>query len=124
MSPADRREIVHEVERALARILNPLLERLAHMSQQLDALKAQLDRNTSVTSSAVAALTAIKGQLDDALAHMRDNDGDTSKLQDLSDTLGRNSDALAAAIANTSGQPSTPAPADSGSTPPSSTPTT
>jgi uncharacterized small protein (DUF1192 family) len=70
-----------------------IIERLSLMAGELDALRAQVARNTDVDSAAVALLRGIKAKLDAAIAA-----GDPAALQALSDTLGSSTDSLAAAI--------------------------
>lgn len=74
-----------------------IIKNLQTMSNQLDALKAEVAENKSITNSAITLLTGLKAKLDDAIAS-----GDPQQLQQLSDELGASNDALAAAItANT-----------------------
>jgi ATP/maltotriose-dependent transcriptional regulator MalT len=90
-----------KVNRALER----LEERLTRMEKRLmtaiDNLRAQVERNNSVTESAITLLQGIKTQLDNAIAS-----GDPAAIQALSDTLGTETDKLAAAVvANTPAAP-------------------
>ena len=76
-------------------VLNQLKDQVNKMSVQLDALTAQVTKNTDVVNSAIALIGSIKAQLDAAGT-------DPIKLAALSATLGSSDDALAAAIvANT-----------------------
>ena len=69
------------------------------MSVQLDALTAQVAKNTDVVNSAIKLIGNIKAQLDAAGT-------DPVKLAALSATLGTDDDALAAAVvANTPAEP-------------------
>ncbi len=93
------------VERALERIADAL-EGLnlsgVIMSQEMDELLAQVERNTSVIGSAAGAFAGIKAQLDKAMADLTSSGADTAKLAALSAQLAANSDRLAAAtVANT-----------------------
>lgn len=90
------------VARALDRntnALNALSTQMAkgfqQMAGELDALKAAVARVKTVEDSAVALLQGLKQKLDEAIAS-----GDPAALQALSDTLGQDSDALAAAVAS------------------------
>ena len=72
----------------------------------IDDLKAEVARNVTVETSAVALIQGIAQQLKDALAA-----NDTAALQDLTTQLSGSADALAAAVAaNTPAAPSAPAP--------------
>jgi hypothetical protein len=71
--------------------------KISHMANELDALKAAVEQNQTVTASAITLLQGLKQKLDEAIAS-----GDPAKLHDLSAELGQSTDALAAAItANT-----------------------
>lgn len=75
-----------------------------HLMSALDNLRAQVERNTSVTDGAITLLQGLKKQLDDAIAS-----GDPAALQALSDNLGAETDKLAAAVtANTPAAAPTP----------------
>ena len=73
------------------------------MSAQLDSLRAQVERNTTVSESAITLLNGLKQQLDDAIAS-----GDPNALQALSDQIGAETDKLAAAV--TANTPAAPTP--------------
>jgi len=63
----------------------------------IDDLKANVDQNTSVVQSAITLLGNLKTALDAAIAS-----GDMGQVQALSDQIGQNDSALAAAVnANT-----------------------
>jgi len=67
------------------------------MSQQLDDLKAAVEKNISVVDSAITLIQGIKAQLDAAIAA-----GNPQALADLSASLGAETDKLSAAVvANT-----------------------
>lgn len=69
------------------------------MSQELDALEAEVTRNTEVDQSAVTLLTGLAAQIESMKT-------DPVKLQGLADSLRSSSDALAAAVvANTPAAP-------------------
>lgn len=71
--------------------------RLITMSDQLTALTAKVEANATVTESAITLLTGLKSSLDEAIAS-----DDPLALADLSDRLGAQTEALAAAVtANT-----------------------
>ncbi len=79
-----------------------ILERLKHMSQQLDDLTAQVTANTDVVNS---ALTLIKG----LAAALEAAGTDPAKLDALKASLKASDDALAAAVAaNTPAAPPAP----------------
>jgi hypothetical protein len=71
------------------------------MAGELAALQASVARVKTVEDSAIALLQGLKAQLDAAIAS-----GDPAALQALSDALGTDSDALAAAV--TANTPVTP----------------
>lgn len=67
------------------------------MANALENLRAQVERNTAVDQAVIELLVGLKTKLDDAIGA-----GDLGAVQSLSETLGRSTDALAAAIvANT-----------------------
>jgi len=74
--------------------LNHIDGRITLMAGELDALKAQVARNTEVEESAILLLNGLKEKLDAAIAA-----GDPAALQALSDALGAETDKLAAAVA-------------------------
>lgn len=77
-----------------------------HIMSALDNLRAQVERNTSVTDSAITLLQGLKSQLDAAIAS-----GDPAAVQAVADTLGSETDKLAAAVtANTPAAAPTPTP--------------
>jgi hypothetical protein len=86
--------------RQLQAVLNALSRiegKVNQMAGELDDLKAAVARVKTVEDSAVALLQGLKQKLDDAIAS-----GDPAQLKALSDTLGQDSDTLAAAVtANT-----------------------
>ena len=84
---------------SIQHLLEKSVERINHMSVQLDALTAQVAKNTDVVNSAIKLIGNIKAQLDAAGT-------DPVKLAALSATLGTDDDALAAAVvANTPAEP-------------------
>lgn len=90
----------------LNRMLRRIFEKVNNMAGELDALRAEVANNTTVANSAVALLQGLKAALDAAIAS-----GDMSQVQALSDQLGQNDTALAAAVAaNTPTPPPTPTP--------------
>lgn len=71
------------------------------MGKQLDALKAEVAKNTSVIDSAETLLRSLKTKLDEAITS-----GDPAQLEALSAELGQSSSELAAAVvANTPAEP-------------------
>ena len=75
--------------------LRYLILQVRTMSEQLDALQAQVERNTAVDQSAIELLNGLAAQI----AALKD---DPAALQALADNLTASSDALAAAVvANT-----------------------
>lgn len=82
---------------ALIRLVTQVLAREEHMAGALDALKAQVTQNTTLIGGAIALIQGLKAKLDEAIAA-----NDPAALQALSDELGAQDAALAAAItANT-----------------------
>lgn len=71
-------------------------------------LEAKVAANTDVVSSAVALLQGIKAQLDKVIA---DDNLENASLDALSDSLGKSTDALAAAVAANTTASEAPAPA-------------
>lgn len=91
----------HEKLDRLHRLLMELNRKVETMAGELDALTAQVARNTDVETSAIVLLNGIKAQLDAAILS-----GDPTKLTALAATLGTSADALAAAVvANTPAVP-------------------
>jgi hypothetical protein len=83
-----------------------IIQNQENIMKELDDLKAEVARNTTVEKSALALIQGFKGQLDAAIAS-----GNPQALKDLSTQLGANDDELAAAVAaNTPAAPPTPAP--------------
>ncbi len=77
--------------------LQEINQKLDHMAQELDDLKAAVAAETEVTQSAIALLNGLKAKLDAAIAA-----GDPAALKALSDSLGKDTTDLAAAVtANT-----------------------
>lgn len=82
---------------AILKALEQLNGRINLMAGELDALKAQVQRNADVEESAIVLLQGIKAKLDAAIAA-----GDPAAIQALADSLGAETDKLAAAVvANT-----------------------
>lgn len=75
-------------------LLYLVLHQEVRMAGELDALRAQVTRNTEVDESAIVLLNGIKALLDAAIAS-----GNPQALLDLSTQLGTSTDALAAAVA-------------------------
>lgn len=73
--------------------LNTIFARLELMSAQLDALTARVAANNDVVQSAITLLRGLKEQLDAAGT-------DAAALQELSDSLGAQTDQLAEAVAS------------------------
>lgn len=69
-----------------------LNQKLDKMSEQLDTLIAEVARNTTVEQSAIVLIQGLKAQLDAAGTN-------PVKLKALSDSLAKNDDDLAAAVA-------------------------
>lgn len=91
----------HEFNELKNLVLN-LTTKANTMSASLDALTAEVARNTSVDQSAIALLNGLKAKLDELIA-AGNND---PALQSLADSLGTSSNDLAAAVAaNTPAQP-------------------
>jgi hypothetical protein len=99
------------VERALERIadaLDGLNLSGVIMSQEMDAIVAQVERNTTVVGSVADAFAGIKAKLDEATAELSASGVDTAKLASLSAQLAANTDKLAAAVVTNT--PAAPAP--------------
>lgn len=100
---SDIQDSLDRIELKLDRVLS---QEVKNMSA-IDTLRGQVERNTGVTESAITLLQGLKTQLDGAIAS-----GDPAAIQALSDTLGSETDRLAAAVtANTpAATPATPNP--------------
>jgi len=100
----------HRTDREL---LETILEKVEIMSQELDALKAAITKETTVTNSLRVLLASFKGQLDAALAKLVNTPvDDKADLLALSASLLADVDANAAAlVANTPADPAASAPA-------------
>lgn len=84
------------------------------MSQAIDDLKAAVERDRTVTASAVTLLGELAKLLSEAA-----NSGDLEEVKKLAADFNANSDALAAAVtANTPPAPPAPAPAPDPNAPP------
>lgn len=94
----------HKTDREL---LETILEKVEIMSQELDALKAAITKETTVTNSLRVLLASIKGNLDAALAKLTNVPvDDKADLLALSASLMADVDANAAALlANTPADP-------------------
>lgn len=79
--------MITEAFRSVNRKLNRIMA-------QMDDLRAIVERDSEVTTSAVALLQGLKAQLDDAIAA-----GDPAAFKELSARLGSNTQALADAVA-------------------------
>lgn len=71
-----------------------LIAKVNTIMATLDDVKNKVDAETTVVASAVTLLTDLKTKLDAAIAS-----NDPTKLQALSDAIGAQTDALAAAVA-------------------------
>lgn len=86
--------VLARLDQIVAQLAN-LTQGVANMSVELDALEAEVSRNTEVDQSAITLLTGLAEQIEALKA-------DPVKLQALADSLRSSSDALAAAVvANT-----------------------
>lgn len=93
------------LEAWLLSVLKPLTQQVNQIMTVLADLQAKVAANTTVVQSAVTLIQGLKAQLDAAIAS-----GDPAQLQALSDQLGTDDAALAAAItANTPAAPAAPA---------------
>jgi hypothetical protein len=89
--------LVHQHDAAFTAKLDTIIQQGNAMANSLDALKAEVAANKSITASAVALLKGLKDALDAAIAS-----GDPAQIQALADSLGQSDASLAAAIvANT-----------------------
>jgi hypothetical protein len=96
--------LAHERDARLARVeakLDRLLALQAEEAMELDTLHAEVERNASVTDSAVTLLTGIAAQLAALVAA-----GDPAKIAEFAAQLSGNTDKLAAAV--TANTPPTP----------------
>ena len=88
-------------------LLKLILDRINHMSAELDTLVAKVTALETVEESAIVLLQGLKAALDEAIAA-----GDVQTLQALSDRLAADTQKLADAIlANTLAEPLPPEPA-------------
>jgi uncharacterized membrane protein YdfJ with MMPL/SSD domain len=112
--PEERRAT--ELQLGILEELILIRRELRHMQQQiqdnLDQLRAQVAANTSIDQSAVALLSGLHQQLEDALAGADTDPSDViAAIQGISQQLKNDTDALAAAVtANTPA--ASPAPAE------------
>jgi hypothetical protein len=84
-------------DKEMHRKLDYIIERINHMSTQLDALTAQVQANTTVEASAVTMIKGIASQISTAVAA-----GDSAQLTTLASQLNASASSLSAAIlANT-----------------------
>lgn len=75
-------------------LLNNLTEKVDNMAGELDALTAQVSKNSDVIDSALTLIQGFKAQLDAAIAS-----GNPAALTALSASIGASDDKLAAAVA-------------------------
>ena len=87
-------EAVHRKLNELLRLVRTVIRKETEMAGELDALQAEVTRNTEVDQSAIALLVGIKAALDAAIAS-----GDPNRILALSAELGTSTNALAAAVA-------------------------
>ncbi len=73
-------------------LLRPLIKETRHMTAALDRLTASVEKNTSITASAVALISTIASEI-------RNNVDDSDALNGLADKLDARSAELAAAVA-------------------------
>jgi hypothetical protein len=78
---------VQRIERTLANLEKRIMATLAD-------LKSAVERDTTVTQSAITLLQGLSAKLQEAI-----QSGDPAKLQELKDGIDANTDALAAAVA-------------------------
>lgn len=90
------RDLLHRIDTRITQMEKRLMS-------ALDNLRAQVERNTNVTDSAITLLQGLKAQLDAAIAS-----GDPAAVQAVADNLGAETDKLAAAVA--ANTPSAPTP--------------
>lgn len=86
----------------LTNLVKKLLEEGKKMAADLEALKAEVARNTEVDESAIVLIQGIAAQLEELK-------GDPAAIQALADRLKASSDALAAAVVANTAPPPTPA---------------
>ena len=84
-------ESLCELHRKLDGFVKKQKHQLTKIMKELDELKAEVARNTTVDASAIALLKGIKAKLDAAGT-------DPVALKELRDSLARDTDALAAAV--------------------------
>jgi hypothetical protein len=68
------------------------------MHEKLIALGEKVTALTSATQSATALLGGLKASLDEAIAHAKDNEGDLSKLEELSASIEANTAQLSKSV--------------------------
>ena len=78
-------------QREILRLLRQLVERSHIVSRELDALTAEVARNTTVDESAIVLLKGLADRIEELK-------GDPAALQALADELRAKNDALAAAV--------------------------
>ena len=90
------------IESAITAVTSAITQLGVDMSQELDALEAEVSRNTTVDQSAITLLQGLAAQIEQLKT-------DPVKLQALADSMRGSSDALAAAVAaNTPAAPPNP----------------
>jgi hypothetical protein len=89
------RKVIELIDHRISPALITLTQKVDNIMAALDALKAEVARNKSVQEAAATLLAGLKARLDDALA----NGPDEGALKSLSNDLGGQTDALAAAVA-------------------------
>ena len=107
-APIPDADLHAKVDRLVAAVLN-LTRQGAAMSIELDALTAEIERNTAVDASVVALVDGLADQIDALAAQLAEGDTSAaelaefkSKVADLTASLRSSSDAVAAAVtANT-----------------------
>lgn len=88
--------------------LNLLNAKESAMQAEIEALAAEVARNTSLESAAATALAGLAAKIDAALANAT-TPADIAKVRELTAQLGNSADVLAAAIvANTRADPAIP----------------
>lgn len=97
-------EVIHRFilpDLATPAIMGAINQTRSEIMAAIDELQREVRENQDATQSAITLLGNLKTKLDEAIAS-----GDMSKVQELSDTLSANTDALAAAVAaNTPADP-------------------
>jgi len=102
---------INKIHGQLHLLINLQLKETKRMSQDLSAIQAAVDKETAVTTSAIALINGIAAKLVDAAAEIAAAGADPAVVAKLAADLSAQADSLAAAVAaNTPAAPVVAAP--------------